>query len=89
MWTEIMNPCVGVTHVEGQNVVFPIDSDENQRVVESHVRAAVDELERRTAHERVTEQVNRLAEELEKQQQMNEMLARHGADLRPSNEWTL
>jgi len=76
MWTEILTEDIGVTHVNGHHVVFGLSDN----VEEYQVRAAKEALEWRQVLEFQQNQLERLTEEIEKQQRMMDVLKNAGYD---------
>ena len=76
MWTEILTEDIGVTHVNGHHVVFGLSDN----VKEYQVRAAKEALEWRQVFEFQQKQLEKLTEEIEKQQRMMDVLKDAGYD---------
>jgi hypothetical protein len=75
MWNEILHEHIGVTHVEGHHVVFPIRQDEvSQRAMEQFSREAVRLLKQRRAHEKMLRQHREFADALERNKRAAERL---------------
>jgi len=76
VWTEILTEDVGVTHVNGHHVVFGLSDN----VEEYQVHAAKEALEWRQVFEFQQNQLEKLTEEIEKQQRMMDVLKDAGYD---------
>jgi hypothetical protein len=75
MWNEILHEHIGVTHVEGHHVVFPMRQDEvSQRAMEEFSHDAVQLLKQREAHEEMLRQHRELADALERNKRAAERL---------------
>lgn len=75
MWNEILHEHIGVTHVDGHHVVFPIRQDEvGQRRLERLSAEAKEMLKSRRALKYQLEQLRELAKTLERNKRAAEQL---------------